>query len=148
MTGIILQLQQTATDAGIEFDSIQPGGPALGSGYTTVPISLTFNGNYYGLTDFLYRLRNLVFVRGGALDAKGRLFSVESLDFGAGATGFPQIQAKIQVNAYVYGALPVPGQGSAPATPAPATTGTTSTSTSTTSTDSSSTPPVASGAVQ
>jgi Pilus assembly protein, PilO len=146
MTGIILQLQQTANDAGIEFDSIQPGGVALGSGYTTVQFSLTFNGDYYGLTDFLYRLRNLVAVRGGALDATGRMFAVDTLDFGAGATGFPQITAKLSVNAFVYGILPQPGQSATPAPAAPTdTTGATTTSTDGAST---STPPVASGAVQ
>jgi hypothetical protein len=146
MTGIILQLQQTATDSAIEFDSIQPSTPQSGSGYMKVPIQLAFNGNYYALTDFLYRLRNLVTVRGGALSATGRLFSVDTLDVTAGATGVPQISALPTVNAYVYGTtLDVPGAQPAPVTPPSTstdTTGTTSTDTGSSST------PVASGAVQ
>ena len=103
MTGIMLQLNQTASDAGIEFDTIAPLVALPGIGYQKVPISLTFTGNYYGLTDFLFRLRNLVIVRGGALGATGRLFSVNGLEFGAGSGGFPNISAKVNVAAYIYG---------------------------------------------
>lgn len=151
MTGIILQLQQTATDAGISFDSIQPQGPGVIAGYEKVPISLSFIGNYYGLADFLFRLRNLVAVRGGALAATGRLFSVDSIDFSSDPNAFPEISAKVLVNAYVYGTGALPSTG-APSTSAPTTpptttttpTTTTPTTTTTTPTDVS-TPPIASG---
>jgi hypothetical protein len=120
MTGIILQLNQTATDAGIDFETIQPSAQVPGSGYQKIPIQLTFTGNYYGLTDFLFRLRSLVAVRGGALGATGRLFSVDNLEFGAGNGGFPMIAAKLTVAAYTYGT-------GGPAVAAPAPTDTTST---------------------
>jgi type II secretory pathway pseudopilin PulG len=140
MTGIMLQLNQTATDAGIEFDTIGPGIPTPGTGYETIPIGLTFNGNYYGLTDFLFRLRSLVTVRGGALAATGRLFTVNSIEFGAGVGGFPMISATLKVSAYIYGggtpAIPVPG--------APTTT-TDTTSTAPASTTPTTPAPVASG---
>jgi hypothetical protein len=143
MTGIILQLQQTATDSGLSFESIQPTGAALGAGYAEVPIQVTFNGNYFSVTDFLFRLRNLVAVRGGALNATGRMFSVDTLDFSAGIGGFPQISAKLTINAFVYGTNI--GTSGSSSTPAPTTTPTDTTATTTTSTDSSSTPPVAGG---
>jgi hypothetical protein len=86
-----------------------------------VPISLEFTGNFYDLNDFLFRLRSLVAVRGGALQASGRLFSVDSLEFTQGSGGFPNISAKINVKAYVYGtgAAPAPTTPAAPATPPP-----------------------------
>jgi hypothetical protein len=144
MTGIILQLQQTATDSGISFESIQPTGAAVGNGYAQVPIQVTFNGNYFSVTDFLFRLRNLVAVRGGALNATGRMFSVDTLDFSAGLGGFPQITAKLTINAYVYGTnTGASGSGAAP--PPAATTDTTATTTTTTTSTDSSTPPVAGG---
>jgi hypothetical protein len=125
MTGIILQLNQTATDAGIEFDTIQPQAPLGASGYQKIPIQLTFTGNYYGLTDFLFRLRSLVAVRGGALGATGRLFSVDGIEFGAGNGGFPTISAKLTVAAYMYGTgapaagtTPLPTDTTATTTPA------------------------------
>ena len=126
MPGILLQLNQTAHDSGIEFDAITPQAPVVGAVPVQVPISLEFTGNFYDLNDFLFRLRSLVGVRGGALQANGRLFSVDSLEFTQGSGGFPNISAKINVKAYVYGT----GAAAAPTTPAappPATTPTTPT---------------------
>ena len=106
MTGVILQLQQTANEAGVKFDSIQPQPLEEAVGYGLQPIDLAFRGNYYSLTDFLSRLRRLVIVHGGTLDATGRLFSVGRLDFAPGEDGFPQITANLRVNAYVYTPMP------------------------------------------
>jgi Tfp pilus assembly protein PilO len=122
MTGILLQLNQTASDAGIEFETMSPQGGGVVGTYQSIPIALTFNGNYYALTDFLFRLRNLVTVRGGALNATGRLFTVKSITFGAGPEGFPSIEATLSVNAYQYGTQVA---GTAP--PPPTTTGATTT---------------------
>src|SRR5262249_41901419 len=38
MTGVILQLQQTAGEAGVRFDSITPGSAQTGAGYDIQPI--------------------------------------------------------------------------------------------------------------
>jgi Tfp pilus assembly protein PilO len=102
MTGVILQLQQTAGEAGVTFDSIQPGSAQTGAGYDVQPIDLAFEGNYFSLTDFLYRLRRLVDVHHGRLDATGRLFAVDKIDFQPADTGFPKIAATVTVDAYVY----------------------------------------------
>lgn len=134
MPGIILQLNQVAAASGISFDSISPqGAPVAGTGYQLEKIAIGFTGNYYGLSDFLYRLRNLVVVRGGKLDASGRLFSVEQLSFGEADSRFPNINAQLVVDAYVYGAAPTP----APAPVLPA--GTDTSATTTTGTDTSAT---------
>jgi Tfp pilus assembly protein PilO len=102
MTGIIFQLQQTASDAGVKFDSIQPQPATSASGFDVQPIDLNFNGNYYSLTDFLFRLRKLVTVHRGTLDATGRLFAVGRMDFQPAEKGFPAIAATVRVNAYSY----------------------------------------------
>lgn len=123
MPGLLLQLNQTASDAGIVFDSITPQGVAPATGFAKVPINLEFTGNFYDLNDFLYRLRNLVAVRGGTLYATGRLFSIDSIEFGEGPGGFPNIAAKLTIDAYVYGTgvpgTPAPAPAPPP-TPAPA----------------------------
>jgi len=124
MTGVILQLQQTASEAGVTFDSIQPQPLETGGGFGVQPIDLAFAGNYYSLTDFLFRLRKLVTVHHGTLEATGRLFSVGRLDFAPGADGFPQISATVHVNAYVY------SPASAVSSLVPPPTGTTETSSS------------------
>lgn len=130
MPDLLLELSQLARDTGIRFDSISPqSGAAIGS-YQVIPISVTFNGNFYNLADFLYRLRSLVTVHGGTLDATGRLFSVDTLTFNESPLHFPQIQASLVIDAFVY------GSGSPPplVAPPPATTTTDTTSTDTTST--------------
>jgi Tfp pilus assembly protein PilO len=123
MAGVLLELSRVARETGIEFDSITPQGPAVQTGYTTIPITLEFDGNYYELSDFLFRLRSLVRVQSGRLDAQGRLFVVESIGFNESPKSFPQIKASLTVRAFVYGdvattatAPPAAAPG-APATP-------------------------------
>lgn len=137
MPGIMLQLNQVAVESGISFDSIVPGALSSGYGYQSQQIQLTFSGNFYGLADFLYRLRNLVNVHGGKLDASGRLFSVQQLAFTEGKPAFPQITAQLTLDAYKYGAPAV----TVPTAP-PTSDGSTDTTetTTTTSTDSSGSP--------
>jgi Pilus assembly protein, PilO len=122
MPGIILTLSELARASGIKFDLIEPvdAGTATGS-YQTDRIHLLFNGDFYGLSDFLYRMRSLVTVHGGTLDARGRLFNVDTLTFNVVPNAFPKISAELFVNAYVYGAP----AAAAPATTTPSTTTTT-----------------------
>jgi len=128
MPGIILTLSDVARASGIKFDLIEPviGGELPNGSYQTSRIHLLFNGDFYGLSDFLYRLRSLVAVRNGELLASGRLFNVDTVTFNVVGDAFPQITAELFVNAYIY------GSGAAAAPTAPATAPTTTDSTSTT----------------
>jgi Tfp pilus assembly protein PilO len=128
MPGIILTLSELARSAGIKFNSIEPAGGSPGASYATQRIHLLFNGDFYGLSDFLYRVRSLVSVHDGTLDANGRLFNVDTVTFSMAAETFPKISAEIYLNAYVYGSA-------TPATPAaPTTTDSTTTNPDTTTT--------------
>lgn len=120
MPGIILDLNSVAEATGITFLSIQPTAPTAKTGYAAISISLSFEGNYYDLTDFLFRLRNLVTVRHGRLSASGRLFTLDSVDMHEAAAGFPQITADLKVSAYVYGAPPAVAGSTTATPPAPA----------------------------
>ena len=124
MSGVLLQLNQIAADTGITFQSIAPQNSVPVTGYQAMPIQLTFEGNFYSLVDFLFRLRNLVDVEHGQLNATGRLFAIDTLSFDEAQAGFPEISATLVVDAFVYGT----------ATPATATPTTTSATTSTSST--------------
>ncbi len=129
---LLLELDQVARDAGVELSTISPGAPSpsLTDSFSTVPINLSFSGDFYSITDMLYRLRNLVTVRGGALQTSGRLFSVGSVGLGPAGSG-AKLNAAVVVTAYVYGSAP----GTTPVAPVtPASTGTDTTSTGTTST--------------
>src|SRR3954451_7604204 len=121
---VLLQLSQISTETGVQFESITPHDPvALGS-YEQIGIDLVFEGKFYDLSDFLYRLRNLVGVHQGVLDSTGRLFSVDAISFDEGELQFPDVKATLTVSAYVYGdGIPDPipagatGSEAAPATP-------------------------------
>jgi len=83
-------------------------------------IHLLFNGDFYGLSDFLYRLRSMVTVRHGTLQANGRLFTADTVTFAVQGNTFPQISADVFVDAYVY-ATAAAGTA-APSTTTPTTT--------------------------
>jgi hypothetical protein len=133
MSGLLLQLNGLATDTGIVFDSITPQPVVAQPGYQVVPVLVVFHGNFYNLSDLLYRLRTLVSVNGGRLDATGRLFAIDTVDFAEGKGGFPEIQASLLVDAFVFGT----GTATGPATASTPGAGTTTTST----TDTTSTTP-------
>src|SRR6266508_3084374 len=141
MPGVMLELSRVARQSGIEFQSITPQGAAPVTDYSSLAITLQFDGNYYELSDFLFRLRNLVRVRAGRLEAQGRLFVVDSINFGEGQRTFPDIQASLIVRAFAFGDVTQPVV--APPPPASTTTdlstettqtGTTTTATTTTET--------------
>lgn len=98
--GIILELNSIAEATGVRFKAIAPQNPVSQEGYRALPITLTFQGNYYDLTDFLFRVRNLVSVRDGKLAASGRFLTLDTLDMRD--AGLPQIEAILTISAYVY----------------------------------------------
>jgi hypothetical protein len=123
MPGILLELNRVAGHSGISFESISPQAEASVNGYQMLPIEVVFTGNYYELSDFLYRVRNLVEVHRGELAANGRLFTVDAINFVEGPDRFPQLQATMTVNAFVYGSGAA--SGGVPSGATPTTTGTT-----------------------
>ena len=134
MPNILIQLDQVAKDSGVQLQNISPSQPALdpGTGQQAVQVTLNVNGDFYTVTDLLYRLRNFVYVRHGALEASGRLFSIDNVSFSP--LEGRKLSASISVHTYVYGAAPAAPAAAAP----PATdtsTDTTSTTTDTTSSD-------------
>ena len=130
MPDLLLQLSQMATASGVSLQSISPTANASTSTtttstlpYQTVPISLTVNGNFYSITDLLYRLRDAVYVRNGALEATGRIFSVTSVNL-TPSNGV--LAATISLTTFVYAPA-----SAAPVVPGATTTGTTGTTTTT-----------------
>ena len=121
IAGVLLELSKTAGETGIVFEQIVPGATVAAGTFRAQPIDLVFTGNFYSLSDFLYRLRNLVSVQQGRLLANGRLFSVDKLQFVEADTKFPNIRALLTVSALLY------GTGGEPPPSAPAQTTTTDT---------------------
>jgi len=107
---MIVELQASANDAGIEFMKIAPDIPVAGSdGSTVVPFSLAFQGQYYDVNDFLYRVENYARMDGNDISVSGRLISVVTLEMSEPSIGqFPEVLAKIGANAYMTGPPPPP----------------------------------------
>jgi hypothetical protein len=126
ISSVILELNAVATATGVDFISIAPQAPvAREGGFLASPIKLTFEGSYYDLTDFLFRLRNLVIVRDGELEADGRLYSLDTLSMAEGPGGFPEIAAALTVTAFYYSTAPPAAPAAPTATDTSATTTTT-----------------------
>jgi hypothetical protein len=137
IAGVLLELSETAGDAGIVFEQIIPGTTVAAGTFRAQPIELVFTGNFYSLSDFLYRLRNLVSVQQGELLANGRLFSVDKLQFVEADSKFPNIRALLTVSALLYGT-----SGEPPPSPPQTTSEATTTETATTETPDETAPPV------
>jgi Tfp pilus assembly protein PilO len=129
MPDLLLEIDQTAKAAGVSLDSITPSAPTDdSSGYTKEHVALSVEGNFYTVTDLIYRLRNLVYVRGGVLQASGRIFAIDSVTLNPNGK---LLTAQIELDTYVYGSASPASSATPSATPA-STTGTTTTATTTT----------------
>jgi hypothetical protein len=126
MPNLLLELNQVVRDAGVQLSSISPT-PPDSTGTSTITLSVT--GDFYALTDLLYRLRSLVAVHDGGLDVAGRLFSVKSVSLTPTGAG-RDLTSSITLNAFTFGSSTT----TTPAVPAPAPTDTSSTKTGTTTT--------------
>jgi Tfp pilus assembly protein PilO len=128
MPNLLLELSQVVQSSGVQLNSISPSPVDLAG---TTGITLAVTGDFYSLTDLLYRLRNLVTVRDGVLDVSGRLFSVSSVGLTPSGAG-RKLDANISLSAYTFS----DAAASAAAVPAatPASTDTTGTSTGSTTT--------------
>ena len=141
MADVLLELNRVAGESGITFTSIAPHAPVLQTNYSVAPIDVVFRGHYYELSDFLYRLRNLVEVHDGALQTTGRLFTVDRISFTEGEVKFPLVEASLTIDAFMYsGSTVLPGAPGATTTGSTSTTPSTSTPTTTSSVN---TPPAA-----
>jgi len=121
---LLIELSRVTKEAGVEVTTLSPTTSDTTTG--TVPVTLNVTGDFYSITDLLYRLRNLVWVRNGALQATGRLFSIDTVNLTP--TSGKTVTAAINMHAFVYGGSSTTGTVAPPAAVAP-TTDTTTTST-------------------
>jgi hypothetical protein len=126
MPDLLLELNQLARAAGVTVTKFSPGQLTALTGYSVEPLGIGLVGDFYTITDMLYRMRTLVAVRHGDLQTSGRLFSVDSVTLAPSGKG-AGLTADVALNAYLYGGTPPV----TPVAPAATTTDTTSTTTTT-----------------
>jgi Tfp pilus assembly protein PilO len=117
---------QTSTPAGATTETGDAAATAP-PGLETVPLELTFEGNFFNLADFFHDVKRFVSVSNSSVLVSGRLLTVESVRWASDETIFPRIRAEITATVYLSpkaqgvtaGASP---QGPATGTPASGTT--------------------------
>jgi Tfp pilus assembly protein PilO len=77
---LLVQIQDLADQSGIDFLSMSPGEPTESTGFQIIPLQLTFTGGYFDLSDFAYRVEQLV-------AGPGRLLTVKSIQLKMGDAG-------------------------------------------------------------
>jgi Tfp pilus assembly protein PilO len=114
---LLIQIQDLATEAGISFVTVNPGQVAPNGTYSSMPLSLEFQGTFFDINDFLYRVEQLV-------AGPGRLLAVQQVDLSVAnqessdTDSSPVLSAKITLMAFQFipSAVPTPSP-TAPATP-------------------------------
>jgi Tfp pilus assembly protein PilO len=129
---LIIQLQDAADGARVDFQSLQNGSAAGGSagaaaaasatpttGPTSAQLSFSFSGSYFQLSNFFNKVQHFVTPTGNGVQVRGRLLSLNSVSLTPASGGFPQITAQITATVYTEpAASPSAGTatGSSPAT--------------------------------
>jgi Tfp pilus assembly protein PilO len=99
--------------------SLMPIGAVVGpAGLAVMPYSLTFEGNFFKIANFIEKLDGLVKTNNENVAVNGRLLTLGSFSLEPGDGGFPNLLASFSITTY----LTPPGQnlaeGLVPATPA------------------------------
>ncbi len=112
---LILQIQDLADKAGIEWIQVSPAQPSFveGLGYGTLPLSLNFSGSFYDVSDFIYRAEQMV-------AGPGRLLAVRDLSLtpqavtGGGTVAF-SVSLDVRMSLWAFVMAPEPVAEPAPA---------------------------------
>lgn len=111
--------------------SLMPLGASIGpAGLAVMPYSLTFDGSFFEVADFIKGLDSLVKTQSEKVAVDGRLITIDGFSLSAGQAGFPMLQADFAVSTYltppsqgVTAGATSTAPGEAAATPAATTTG-------------------------
>jgi len=115
MPGMLRQLLRVSKRTGVRLDSVTPQPATTQQGYDVVPMDVVVAGRYLPIQRFLHRLRVQARVAGNGVHAKGRLFSVDTLNLAADEQ-LPRLTATIRINAFVYDKqAPAPAPAATPA---------------------------------
>jgi len=92
----------TSAAAATASDSSLPPGAAVGpAGFPTENFTLTFQGNFFHLSNFFRRLEAMVQVTNRRVLVSGRLMTVNAITLGPGAGGFPTMEASVSATTYL-----------------------------------------------
>ncbi len=106
---LIIELNQSANQSGIDFVKIAPKEPVDVGGDTVIPMDLTFEGRFFDVNDFLYRVENYARLEGSDVNVSGRFISVVDLQLEQGDfLEWPNVTCRLGVNTYMTTPAPLP----------------------------------------
>ncbi|RJQ45534.1 MAG: hypothetical protein C4534_04460 [Gaiellales bacterium] len=98
---LIVELQKSANDAGIDFVKIEPDVPVPGAGATVIPIEMKFEGRFFDVNEFLYRVENYARLEGNEVNVSGRFLSVVDITLEEGEfLKWDNVTVTLGINAY------------------------------------------------
>lgn len=119
------QTSETARDGALPVGggAATPGDPAAATtasapGLDTVPLTLDFSGNFFDLAAFFHRLKRYVETSRNDILVRGRLMTVEGIEFKSDAESFPKVNATLTAKVYLAPLSEGTTAGAAPGGPA------------------------------
>jgi hypothetical protein len=91
---------------------VTPSATAPLTGYEAIPMTVVVEGRYLGITNFVGLLRSQVRASTEKVRAKGRLYSVDQIQFDSNSDK-SLVQATMTLNAYKFGGAAAPVTGTA-----------------------------------
>jgi hypothetical protein len=91
------------------------------AGLESVPLTLTFEGNFFNLADFFHRVKRFVRVANENVLVSGRLLTIESVNWTSNPESFPRLQAEVGATIYLSPLAQGVTAGATPGGPPPAT---------------------------
>lgn len=121
MSQILRQLSKASGEARIRLLGITPAPVTAVGAADVVAMSLTIEGRYFAIREFLRLLRSRAEIDADStVRASGRLFAIDSIQFTGGTSeGATLIQASLTVNAFAFSrpvAVPVAADGTSSGT--------------------------------
>jgi Tfp pilus assembly protein PilO len=92
--------------AGAATGALAPGVEYGVAGIPIEPFTLTFNGNYFHLADFIRRIEHFVDSKNNQIVVRGRLMTLNAISIGPASQGFPEVAVSISATTYIDPATP------------------------------------------
>lgn len=67
----------------------------------TVSLEFKFKGEFFSLADFFHRLKRFVYLEGDNVRVRGRLMTIDGVEYTADADTFPMLTATVQATVYL-----------------------------------------------
>lgn len=105
MPSLLVELQDVANEAGIDFVSIKPSPPAVKETkdkkkYSEIPLSISLEGSFFDVVDYLYRLEKMP-----------REIKVKNISVVTTLDDYPDLTVELSGFAFVLGEAKIPSAG-------------------------------------